>query len=65
MSVFHLPSPGPSVSLTAARPGYPAGSALSHDREPSEDVQQANKAKRETLSASDTGMDRYVQECAL
>lgn len=50
-----LPASDPSVYPTAARPGFPAGGALSHDREQSEDVPQANQAARETVSPDDTG----------
>lgn len=52
----------PSVYPTAARPGYPAGSALSHDREQGEDVPQANKAAWETVSPNDTGRWNDVQK---
>lgn len=46
---------------TAARPGHPAGRALSHDREPSEDVPQANKAAREAVPSNDTGRSHHTQ----
>lgn len=48
-------SESPSVYSTAARPGQPAGVALSHHREPSEDVPQANEATRETLPSNVSG----------
>lgn len=40
---------------TAARPGDPVGSALSHDREQSEDVPQAHETAWKTLSPVNTG----------
>lgn len=55
------PASDPSVSPPAARPGHPAGSAVPHDREQSEDVQQAHQAAREALPADDTGGQRRRQ----
>lgn len=43
---------------TAARPGQPAGTSVSHDREPSEDVPQAVQAARQALPPNDTGRGR-------
>jgi len=57
-----VPPIDPSVSPTAARPGLPAGSALPHDREPGEDVPQADEAAWEAVPADDSGRRPHAHE---
>lgn len=44
-----------SLCPTAARLGQPAGSSVSHDRESSEDVPQANQTARQAVPPNDAG----------